>query len=551
MSMRTLTTIVALLVITTTATAQKYTSKKDGFSITVPSGFREIPIRTGEKWILAKWQSKRPYYWNDLQGFSREHRPMMRVLSFPHDVKYVKSEGTGKSEVKTLEFPYRNYKDYLKRHHQGGGWFISKEQTLKIKGKEVTYLEVNVAKMANMPKFTLVCIYELEHRDIAVEVGVLKNQIGKLKGRFQRSLKSVKTFKPDGSAAPSQGKAEAPGLIVMGSGEDFDEKYQERIKAWKNRVLKEAASNLPKGWKKIDTKQFLVITHARPKSTKRFIDLAKAMRKWLDKNFKDIGTGQVSKSVIRICADTDEEMAYRSGSNDNFSWDSGEVICSAGSSFMGYEVSYLARALTQQYMSDKNPALWRALPWWINTGLGSYVGKARVSKIKGFTFDPDPYDITRARKLIADKFVFSIQDLMTQSPEELMKGRESQENGFADHATLCNLFVRYLLEGPGKKGKTKGLMVKAMTEAVEVLDGLDKDSWKTVLKTKEAMTESEEEEQWKKRKERANEWSKASAERRKEFYAGIHEVLFERWTEKDWAKLDKSFKRYMRTVGKR
>jgi hypothetical protein len=223
----------------------------------------------------------------------------------------------------------------------------------------------------------------------------------------------------------------------------------------------------------------------------------------------------------------------------------------SGGTFARFETSFLARALADQFFADKNPSLWRALPWWVEIGLGDYIACARASKIRGFTFPPRIDQIVRARKLASEKRLIPVRTLMTQSPEESTVGRIE---GYQDFATLSSYLVRYLLEGPGRKGPTKDLLPKVMTEAVSVLDGVDKDAWKKSMESKVAtkapMTEAEEEEEWRNRKERASDWSKASTEQRKKFYAGIHESVFGTWTPEDWERLDRSFARYVATAGR-
>jgi len=546
--MRTLITLVALSALIAGLPAQgskAYKSKKHGFSLQPPMGFRQIPIKSGEKWILAKWQSKRPYFFSTLEGFTSEHKPMLRVLSFPKGLKRVETETRGSTTVKTLKERYRDYRDYLKRHHRGGGWFISKEKELTIKGVKATYMEVNIDKLSRTPKFYLVCVYHQDDRDLAVEIDVLKKHYPKMKAGYIRGLKSMKLFEAEVSAKDHNTRDDAP-TVTTGEIKDWSKHLRDKRAAWKRKALEEAAKDLPPGWKKINTKNFLVLTHSSPRYTKHIIDFAKSMRKWLDKNFGKVGTGRISKSIIRICADSDEAMAYLQGSGSSFfSSSSGELVCSGGGQ-LSYDTSRVAHGIAVQYFTEKNPNLWQGLPDWMNQGLGNYISSAQLSKSKGFRFQPDTDARLRCRTMLKNKTFPDLQELLAKVPPPFGSDEAAWDKR-RDYDAACVMFVRFLLEGPGKKGKSKQLLQNYLTKAVEILDQADEDDFKisiTSKGSKQATTEEEEEEQWRKRREGSTDFSTQFSELEQRLLKTCHDHAFSGWGDKDWKKLGSAFRKY-------
>jgi hypothetical protein len=340
--------------------------------------------------------------------------------------------------------------------------------------------------------------------------------------------------------------------VIGASDEDLDEQIEEKRRAWRKRILEEAERNLPPGWRKDKScKHFLVLWRGSAKYKEHIKNQAVQVRKWLDKNFQDVGKGKVMRTVIRVCADAEEERAYLSGSGDSYSWESGEVVCSAGNWILS-DFSRVAYALTLQYLGEKNPALWRALPPWLSSGLGAYVGSARISKIKGFIFVPPQQDFAQARKLIEQDWLIPVQELIVKDRDSLTVGKLLEER---DVDVLHRLLVRFLMSRAGSRGKTKGLITDYMKHAVESLEKHDREEWRALLskkmETREPMTEQEEEEQFKRRRERAKEWDQAFAEERRAILEDIYSRAFAEWSERDWNRLDKAFRRFLLTGHKR
>lgn len=518
---------------------------RHGYSIRHPAGWEQIPIRAGEEWILAKFLSRREHAAVDPStSMVSRHRPMLRVLAFPRKARVVQRETTKSGTSVTVKNPYRNYADYVKRHFQGGGYYVAVEKERDIRGTRVLHQEIKVEKLAWMPKRRIAYVYQLPDKELVAEVEVTESAYGKIKSRILKSLGSVRLFAPKVAAAQAAQPAAEP-LGAVPDDAELRKEYARKKKAWRQRLLAEAAARVPKGWKKKKIKGFLVLSHASPKYTGYIVKQAQQVRKWLDRNFKNVGDGEVLRSILRVCRNSDESSAYLSGSGDSFVWDSGEVVCAEGG-FLLSDFSRVSLALTQQYLSEKNPALWQAMPAWLNGGLASYASAARISKTRGFTFDRPISALTTAKKLIAEKRMISLEDLLRKPRADLAQGRV---RGASDASALSVLFVRYLLAGPGKKGKTKKLVQRYMAGIVTALDELDADHWKTVftqkVTSKEPMTEAEEEQEFKARRERAKEFEKEHLETRRRILDDLFARTFSDWSAKDWNRLDKSFRAWI------
>ena len=106
---------------------------KLGIKLKAPDGYTRVPLKPDEEWIAARWISPRSYYQNDKSGFSIDHKPELTVISFPSDkvkqrVEEQKS-GTGEQSrtITIIKNPFKDYRDYLKRTYNEGGFFIAKE----------------------------------------------------------------------------------------------------------------------------------------------------------------------------------------------------------------------------------------------------------------------------------------------------------------------------------------------------------------------------------------------------------------------------------------
>ncbi len=545
-----------------------YVDDENGYSIKAPIGFSRVPIRGGENWILAKFLSDKAYR----HTFTREgrrqefvHRPTLRVITFPHDRKEIdvkkEKKKVGSSEIDvtriTISNPYKNYEDYLKRHFQGGGWHISKVEEIRVRGIKATWTEAEIRALTDLPRDLVAIVYHLIDRDLVVEIDILPEWRAKLGKRFLNSLRSIRTFEARNESKDDEKSDVDIDPLGKLSPEERSKRravlFAERVKKRRMKEIKRAKSDKPKGWRVLERKNFIVLTHVGDKYTRHILNQSRYVRKWLDKRFAKLGDGQVFPSLIRIFRGQEEARAYLSGSGDSFFYETGEVVCAGqGSSILG-DFSRTSGGLLRQYLTEKNPALWRALPTWLRGGLGTYVQSAFPSKAKGLVFLPPRGEFREAIQMIAAGNFPTIRQLMQS--EWRMVEEEKGKNLQARQRTAANLFVRFLLE-KGKKGKTKGLLQKWMNMSLKVLAKKDGDFWDKIKAEREArkiptpMTEAEEEKAFRERKAKAREWDKYYADEKEKLLEEAFNETFATWTKNDWKKIEKKFRFWIKTGGR-
>ena len=111
---------------------------KTGFKIKVPDKWECVPIAVEEKWIVAKYLADKPVLGKKGKYMGMEQKPQMRVIVFsdearkfkPAEVEEDRGEGRPRrrSRYKDAEVPYKDYKDYMKRNVQDGGFYFDKEK---------------------------------------------------------------------------------------------------------------------------------------------------------------------------------------------------------------------------------------------------------------------------------------------------------------------------------------------------------------------------------------------------------------------------------------
>ncbi|MFT7617081.1 MAG: hypothetical protein ACI97A_000714 [Planctomycetota bacterium] len=561
--------VLSLFFLTTLAVGQTrkpYVDQTLGYSIKAPTGFTRVPMRGGEKWILSKFLADKTYRHVLVQDGRRNllpHRPTLRVMAFPRDVETVKVK-TDTKKTKggdmtinryTISNPYKNYKDYLNRHHQGGGWHISKLEEIKVGGVNASWTEVEVRALTNLPKDLIALVYHLEDRDIVIEFDVLPSARAKLENRIKNSLKSVRFFTPSEKADE---KTDDPGLDLEAdsklSPEERNQKMAEhfakRARIRRMRELERARKDKPKGWRAFERKNFVVLTHVGDKYTRHILNQAGYVRKWLDRRFSKLGDGKVYPSLIRIFKGTTEANAYLKGSGDSFFYETGEVVCGGEASSILSDFDRIATGLLHQYLSEKNPALWNALPFWLRHGLDSYVGSAFPSKKVGLIFRRPHNTFAEGIKMCKADNLPAIRDIMRSEWDSEITEDDSQR-----WTVAAELFVRYLLE-KGKKGKTKKLLPRWMDMSLDVLNKMDGEFWDKISSKRDAeappepLTEEEEDAAFLDRKKKAKDFRNHFAQERRKLLADSFTKTFAGWKEKDWKKLQKSFAFWIKSGGR-
>lgn len=496
-----------------------------GFKIRIPKKWKEMPLAADEKWLVARYDSKKAYFFTDkTDGWTWESKPTLKAIAFVDEV--VKKQGVEKGEdseggtVIALHNPYKNYKDYLKRTYYGGGWYVSQEEEDEVNGVTVTQLEIKVEKLTRTgPRRIVTWIYHLEGLKLAVEFEVLEDAYDKLKGTIYKTLKSLKTVpRTQGSLAP----------VTTGVRKFVDESKMTLEKRTEHRRRNEttehakAMDSLPEGWSSKMMGRFLVLNHADDKYAKKVVAHAEAVWKWLDKSFHYIGPDEyVPSPILRICKDQDEANAYRSG----FGWWGGiEIVTYKDTSqgAMSYQFESVNRRLLDFWFRHRDNELEMAMPHWLDNGLEEVIGTARA-KGSRLELQPDEWERERLRETHRAGKLVAPRQLMRLNREEFYEQQEASRAG----AALLRLMLSH------KSKKVRAVLHKYIMNLKAIAEEMEKNK-KDVKPEKAPETEEEEEERYKNRR---NRWK----EREAQLIEAVFERTFNDWKDKDWKRFEAEY----------
>ncbi len=514
-----------------------------GYRITIPHGWREIPVKISEKWIVAKYVSPKEYFARDDVGWTVSFKPDLRVIVFPFSVtkgERVKEtrEKVGGGEVvfRELRNPYRDYKDYLKRTYSGGGWYISREEDKKKKDLSWTLLEIKVEKLARSGKKRLVAgVFHAEDADYVVQFELLEESYPKLKNSVYACLNSFRFLPREGSLAP-----ETTGGPRRTEDESKlrPEERKKRREALQRVAFERAVSGLPKGWDHFEYRgRFLVLSHVDRRYAKMICRHGDRVWNWIDRHFDFLGDEYVRPVIVRICENPEEERAYHDSPGGWFLSSGAEVVLSKGEgrSFFGSPFAELNRRILSNYFRDKDPDLYWALPSWFQWGLDRLVGAAWTLKRGTLVFPEDTGQRAGVARARGRGEIRGIRALLTSSRSEVG----------ASYSDQTGALVRFFLLGPGRRMKHGRDFLRRYLHAVKeyALERRKKEEAeaKKAEPRKEPQTEEEEEEEFRRRHQARRDWEKAE----KEHLTAIFRRAFSDGTEATWKTLDTAFRSYL------
>ena len=427
----------------TAAPGAYHEDKKFGYKVKSPRGWRHIAMSQDEKWISLKYLSDKSSFWNDKEtGMSAEFKPVMQVIVFVDEVVKkrgveVEDDGEGTLWI-SLNNPYKDYQDFLKQTYSGGGWYVSAEDEGELKGVKVTKYEIKVEKLTYTgPKRIITWVFHTEDVDFAVQFEVLEGDYKKFRSDVYACLKSFRLI-PRESALTTTTTGKGTGKKFKPEGDPTPAERTKQRKEEEAIHHRKAAEAVTDTWKVKRMGRFLVLNHADAKYAKKTVAHAEAIWKWLDKNFAYIGPDEYVRSpVLRICADRDEENAFRSGT----SWGSSYEIVThqdKGSGSMSWEFEYVNTRLLDIWLRCRNQDMAWAMPYWLRQGLRQVLGTARA-KGSRLEFKVDDWERDGLRE--------SARKNELTSPKELvMLGRDSFfEN--QNRSKQSAAFIRFRIAG--------------------------------------------------------------------------------------------------------
>jgi len=523
-----------------------------GFRIKVPKGWKQAAMSATEEWIAAKFIGERALEPKKSEYYVSEH-PHIWVIGFPVarvDDRGAKVEKKGDKTIIEWKNPYKDYKDFVKRAmHLGGGYHFSKEEKETIDDVEVLQYEIKVEKGAAAPFRIVTWVYQYKDAHFAIHCKILEDHYGKYKSTFRSTLKSFRRIQREKAMPGSTTTGKK--IIEVEDEEDMTPEQKKKLRRERfEQLLRKEAEALPKGWYELRSDHYVALANADKKFTKRALDHAEAIRKYLDKQFGDIGSDYVPMGIIRVFATREEEQAFQGGTN--WMWGPGVeqvlVTQTVGGSDRAWEFEYLSSRLTSQYLSFKNSFLADNMPYWFREGLKQHMKFAR-SKGKRVKIKPDEYDRQYIKDIIKAGKALPLKEMF--------------EKGEAQNMTLyqCGSVCSYLMT-KGDRGKTKGAIQGYLRNLVSAIEKAESEyqSKADALKKEEeeraqaaaaasgAVVESEDEEgaeddnsaaeaAWEKRKTAMKERSKAILEE-------AFQRTFGELSDKDWDRLNRAWLKY-------
>jgi len=524
-----------------------------GVEVTIPDGFSLVPLQVDEKWIIAKFLDDKTYLSKDRE-WNHEHRGLMRVIAFTETAKKstgveVQEEKDGSTFIGIGAVPYQGYRDYVKRHRSG--FFFSKEEKAKVGGQDCLMCEVEVHK--SEPKMHLYSVvFRQPTFELAVEFEVLEDRLDKVRKACRDSLDSVRFTKAAG-AAPVTGTEKKVGGVVAAPSNRlwrlFRSEWRKRPSLERSDIRRQierdhhagVRSKTPADWTVVESKHFLVVSHADERFTSRMAECAEVFFEWCEKEFGTLGDEYIRRPVLRLCRDFDEYKAYHFDSSGTTGWslfgDDHEIGTYRDdyNGTSGKDASTLFGGILLHYLQEMDPYIVNYSPYWLTWALDDYVSAAIVKERK-LDFRVDDWVRDESRDLQREGKLPKLRTILELDADGFMALRKSENR--AGYATTQAL--RFVL-GPGQKEKAFKDFLRVYFKAVITAAERHAGEWesKPGEPTRSAETEEEEERQ-------AKQQTDKSKERRKQLQKEINGAVFQKIDDKQWEKLDKTFEAFVK-----
>jgi hypothetical protein len=451
---------------------------------------------------------------------------------------------------------YLTFKEYAEANIRG--FFFSAEKPAKVAGHDATLYEMTFEKLSNLPQRWMACSYKVPGGEFAIVATCTEQHFKKCKPDMTSLFNGFKMLDAEGLRAKDHGSVtfKAP----TGDDVDEDELSPEEILARRKQQREEAfekcRAGLEKGWRHMETDNFLVVYECDPKYAKDVGRQAEGVRAWLEETFPGIGEGFVQAAIIRVYESEDRIPASRGGWSFSFN-SKGHVQeirfgRSADRSGFVSEFDSLNEDVMAAWFRQKNSELWNRMPEWLTMGLYEYIEDADLKGAK-LVFSPDEWEkdqMTEALRLSED-FKGDAAGAPLKPLRTLLAMSEGDLYAQWSYSRVqCASVIRYFIEGPGRNNaKTRTLLgdyiknLYAQVEEVEKRIEEQEKAEREGKKKKEGLSEEEalaaEDEEYKKKRENAY---GAVA---KELLDKAFQTTFADWSDQDWAALENSWRNHV------
>ena len=512
------------------ARADAYKDDKLGFSLNAPSKWKQAPVSTDERWIVAKFQCQRPFEAVDKQnGWYTSHTPYLDVVIIPLETGSAPGatvEKTDDGGVKVrLSSEYRDLKGYLDamlQKNSDEGFYFDKEEETQAGGMKCIQYVVNIEKNVRAPKRVFAWAYYTPDAIYGLIGDCLVQFEEKVRPDLVAAFRSFKAFPRTGKlpGAPDDGAVVVKGGDKTEDLTDADRKAR-RDKAYADTLAKIRAG-LPDGWSLKESEHFTAVTHSDAKHTGRVLEHAEALRAWLDANLGFLGSGYCGRTILRICADQDEHSAFQK--TNGWSSDRIEVITYKDrEGWTDFAQQQLSRGIYGVWMNDRNADLRWSLPRWLESGLANMI-ETSVSKGRKIEFKPSTWDVVKMAEFRRANKLLDARSFFTLTSDAL----------WADYEThyQADAFVRFLLIGSGSKNpRYRNVLSDYMKAHLILLDEARARRKKEAKGAASGEPQSEEEES-RQIKAQQDAWKLEETENLRK----LQEKTFAGWDQKEWDK---------------
>ncbi|MFT5153716.1 MAG: hypothetical protein ACI841_003721, partial [Planctomycetota bacterium] len=407
-----------------------------GFKIKAPAKFNEVPIKIDENWLAARFLSEKFDIWiNPDTRYDYNFKPTLTVIGFLEreeegdffdDVEEKEEEaedpeGEGDDDepgrITISGKAFADYEDYLDRTYSGGGFFVASKEESKHGKIPITKFEIKVEKLSyDGPKRITTWVYHCDGLDLAVQFEILETTVDKYTRSMKSTFKSFKTIERVFDEPLDQSGVNYITLSELTRGTPAENAKKRKIS--EEKLRERASAAVTDGWTAQAISDCYVINHTDERYAKKVVERCEAVMTWLDKTFPEVGPDEyVRGPIIRICADNEEENAYRQGSSGW--WNTGLEIVThkANNSWLDWELESTNQQIFQHWFRERDYELYLAMPAWLQEGLSSYVKDLRV---KGRKVDarPDSWDRDWLRRDSREGKASQPRDIMRRSKKD-------------------------------------------------------------------------------------------------------------------------------------
>lgn len=497
-----------------------------GFEFRPPRGWKQIPIRPDESFMVAKYRSDDVERAVDPKtGKQLTHVPEVWVVALLDS----KVDGVPEQETRGGT-RYKDFQDFLQANYPHG-FFVEEESSSDHRGVPVTEFSIRVEADIDVLERRIVArVYDVEVGQIALSYEVIEDAYREHRSDIDRMLKSFNAIPRSGTiqlGVRDSTFLSSSELEEMTPAERKEKKIEAQRAEWENMV-----AALPEGWDSGEFEGVLVVTHADKKFTRAVAEHVNAVYGWLEDAFPDVGSGEYARRpIVRICDSQEEERAFRDGSGTYWVYGT-HLVTHEARRDESWEWEYIGARALEIWFRERDPELYATLPSWLAVGLREVTSSATSKRGKLEFGMGDREKMMRGDLPKADELM-DLQELFALTTEELNEfgERDNWKPWFQ-----CVAATRFFVDSGGKRYQVMlADYLKNLRAALDSFEEQDKEAMK------DRKRPENEEEEAALRKEIED----LIKRRERELIDQATEATFGEWDRGDWLSLQRAFSRSM------